>query len=67
MLSVNKCHRQFAQIAVDAVLQVADLEKNDVNFELIKMDGKVGGPRAVFARGVGRTAMLTGGCTPVED
>lgn len=40
---VNKCHRQFAQIAVDAVLQVADLEKNDVNFELIKMDGKVGG------------------------
>lgn len=40
---VNKCHRQFAQIAVDAVLQVADLEKHDVNFELIKMDGKVGG------------------------
>ena len=40
---MNKCHRQFAQIAVDAVLQVADLEKNDVNFELIKMDGKVGG------------------------
>jgi chaperonin GroEL (HSP60 family) len=40
---VNRCHRQFAQIAVDAVLQVADMEKKDVNFELIKMDGKVGG------------------------
>jgi T-complex protein 1 subunit epsilon len=40
---VNRCHRQFAKIAVDAVLQVADMEKKDVNFELIKMDGKVGG------------------------
>lgn len=40
---VNRCHRQFAKIAVDAVLQVADMEKRDVNFELIKMDGKVGG------------------------
>jgi T-complex protein 1 subunit epsilon len=39
---VNRCHRQFAQIAVDAVLAVADLETRDVNFELIKMDGKVG-------------------------
>ncbi|EDQ84548.1 uncharacterized protein MONBRDRAFT_39210 [Monosiga brevicollis MX1] len=39
---VNRCHRQFAQIAVDAVLAVADLEKRDVNFELIKMDGKEG-------------------------
>jgi len=65
MLSVNKCHRQFAQIAVDAVLQVADLEKNDVNFELIKMDGKVGGPRAVFCWP--RSHMLTGGCTPAGD
>lgn len=33
----------MAQIAVDAVLAVADLEKKDVNFELIKMEGKVGG------------------------
>mmetsp|Transcript_19763 Transcript_19763/g.51460 ORF Transcript_19763/g.51460 Transcript_19763/m.51460 type:complete len:540 (-) Transcript_19763:62-1681(-) len=40
---VNRCHRQFAKIAVDAVLQVADFDKKDVNFELIKMDGKVGG------------------------
>merc|ERR1740137_188853 len=40
---VNKCHRKMAEIAVDAVLAVADLETNDVNFELIKIEGKVGG------------------------
>lgn len=43
MLSVSKAHDQFAQIAVDAVLSVADLERKDVDFELIKVDGKVGG------------------------
>lgn len=41
--SINKCHRQMAEIAVDAVMAVADLEKRDVNFELIKLEGKVGG------------------------
>jgi T-complex protein 1 subunit epsilon len=40
---VSKYHSKFAQIAVDAVLAVADLERKDVDFELIKMDGKVGG------------------------
>ncbi|KAF9804026.1 hypothetical protein SFRURICE_019222 [Spodoptera frugiperda] len=40
---VVKCHRLMAEIAVDAVLSVADLEKRDVNFELIKVEGKVGG------------------------
>ncbi|CAI4227886.1 unnamed protein product [Auanema sp. JU1783] len=40
---VNRSIRHFAEIAVDAVLSVADLEKRDVNFELIKMQGKVGG------------------------
>ena len=35
--SVNRCHRQFAKIAVDAVLAVADMESKDVNFELIKV------------------------------
>ncbi|XP_055637343.1 T-complex protein 1 subunit epsilon [Toxorhynchites rutilus septentrionalis] len=40
---VNKCHRQMAEIAVDAVMTVADLEKKDVNFELIKLECKVGG------------------------
>ncbi|KAI0058179.1 hypothetical protein BV25DRAFT_1830349 [Artomyces pyxidatus] len=43
---VSKEHRQFAQIAVDAVLQVADLERKDVLFDLIKVDGKVGGSLA---------------------
>lgn len=41
--SVSKAHSQFAQIAVDAVLSVADLERRDVPFDLIKVDGKVGG------------------------
>ena len=42
-LSVSKAHEKFAQIAVDAVLSVADLERKDVDFELIKVDGRVGG------------------------
>lgn len=40
---VSKSHEKFAQIAVDAVLSVADLERKDVDFELIKVDGKMGG------------------------
>jgi len=40
---INRCHRQMAEIAVDAVMAVADLEARDVNFELIKVQGKVGG------------------------
>ncbi|KAK0543760.1 T-complex protein 1 subunit epsilon [Tilletia horrida] len=40
---VSKASDQFARIAVDAVLSVADLSRRDVDFELIKMDGKVGG------------------------
>jgi len=42
---INKCHRQMAEIAVNAVLAVADLdpERKDVNFELIKVEAKVGG------------------------
>jgi T-complex protein 1 subunit epsilon len=40
---VTKAHDQFAQIAVDAVMSVADLERKDVDFELIKVDGKAGG------------------------
>ncbi|KAK0418004.1 hypothetical protein QR680_013320 [Steinernema hermaphroditum] len=40
---VNRNLRHLAEIAVDAVLSVADLEEKDVNFELIKVDGKVGG------------------------
>ncbi|XP_011501921.1 PREDICTED: T-complex protein 1 subunit epsilon [Ceratosolen solmsi marchali] len=40
---VNKCHRQMAEIAVNAVMAVADFKTRDVNFELIKVEGKVGG------------------------
>jgi len=43
VVSVSKAHDQFAKIAVDAVLSVADLQRRDVDFELIKVDGKVGG------------------------
>ncbi|XP_013176882.1 PREDICTED: T-complex protein 1 subunit epsilon [Papilio xuthus] len=51
---VVKCHRLMAEIAVDAVLTVADLEKRDVNFELIKVEGKVGGRMedSMLVRGV---------------
>uniref|UniRef100_A0A6T8ZQU5 T-complex protein 1 subunit epsilon n=1 Tax=Pyrodinium bahamense TaxID=73915 RepID=A0A6T8ZQU5_9DINO len=34
---------QLARISVDAVLSVASLERQDVNFDLIKVEGKVGG------------------------
>lgn len=42
---VNRCLRQFAEIAVKAVLSVADLDldRRDVDFELIKVEGKEGG------------------------
>lgn len=40
---INRCHRQMAEIAVNAVMAVADLKARDVNFELIKVEGKVGG------------------------
>lgn len=44
--SVSKEHRQFGQIAVDAVLSVADLDRRDVPFDMIKVEGKVGGSLA---------------------
>ena len=40
---VSKASDKFARIAVDSVLSVADLKRRDVDFELIKVDGKVGG------------------------
>merc|ERR1711968_115409 len=40
---INVHKRKMAQIAVDAVLSVADLENKDVNFDMIKMEGKAGG------------------------
>lgn len=33
----------MAEIAVEAVMSVADMERKDVDFELIKVTGKVGG------------------------
>ncbi|MBA0656431.1 hypothetical protein Goklo_008789 [Gossypium klotzschianum] len=40
---VNRCKRPLAEISVKAVLSVADLERKDVNLDLIKVEGKVGG------------------------
>lgn len=40
---VSRCHRQLAELAVDAILSVADFERSDVDFELIKMQTKEGG------------------------
>mmetsp|Transcript_1409 Transcript_1409/g.2200 ORF Transcript_1409/g.2200 Transcript_1409/m.2200 type:complete len:554 (-) Transcript_1409:34-1695(-) len=34
---------EMARVAVQAVLDVADLERNDVNFDMIRMEGKTGG------------------------
>jgi len=39
----SRCHRQLAEIAVDAILSVADFDRKDVDFELIKMQTKEGG------------------------
>lgn len=52
--SINKYHRQMAEIAVQAVLAVMDPVERDVNFELIKIEGKVGGrlEDTVLVRGV---------------
>lgn len=33
----------MAKIAVDAIMSVADFARRDVDFELIKVEGKVGG------------------------
>ena len=50
---INKCHDHA--IAVDAVLALADLEKKDVDFELIKVESKVGGAmdESMLVKGVG--------------
>lgn len=40
---VNVHKRKMAEIAVNAVLSVADLERRDVNFDLITVQGKAGG------------------------
>ena len=47
-------HRQMAEIAVNAVLSVADMERKDVDFELIKVEGKAGGKMedSILVKGV---------------
>ena len=40
---VSKCKEKFADLALQAVLHVADLERKDVNFDLIKIVAKPGG------------------------
>lgn len=40
---VQQNKRQMAQIAVQAVLNVADLARKDVNFDRIRVEGKTGG------------------------
>ena len=40
---VSKCQEHYADLAVRSVLHVADLERRDVNFDLIKIVAKAGG------------------------
>jgi len=40
---VNKHKQKMAQVAVDAILAIADIERKDVNLDLIKIVSKVGG------------------------
>lgn len=51
---VSESKDLYAQIAVDAVLGVADRERKDVDFELIKVMGKTGGSLrdSVLVKGV---------------
>ncbi len=39
---VSSCKNKLAEIAVDAILNVADMERKEVNLELIKIVGKTG-------------------------
>lgn len=40
---VGRCKRRLAEMCVDAVLDVADIPRRDVNLDLIKLEGKSGG------------------------
>ena len=40
---VSSKQDQLAKLCVEAVLSVADMDRKDVNFDLIKVEGKVGG------------------------
>jgi len=40
---INRCQKLMADIAVNSVMAVADLARKDVQLDLIKLEGKVGG------------------------
>lgn len=40
---VNRYSKQLAEICVKAIFSVADFERRDINLDLIKVEGKVGG------------------------
>lgn len=40
---INKCHRRMAEMAVDAVLNLADIEKKFDNLERIRIETRFGG------------------------
>jgi T-complex protein 1 subunit epsilon len=40
---VKRCQRKLAEICVRAILSVADLQRKDVNLDLIKVEGRIGG------------------------
>lgn len=40
---VGRCKRMLAEMCVKAVVDVADIERKDVNLDLIKLEGKPGG------------------------
>ena len=41
--AVNRYRDHIADICVEAILAVADLQRKDINLELIKVEGKIGG------------------------
>jgi T-complex protein 1 subunit epsilon len=50
---VGRCQRSLAEVCGWAVLAVADLQRRDINLELIKVEGKLGG-------GLGDTTLVNG-------
>eukprot|EP01087_Luapelamoeba_hula_P019973 TRINITY_DN670_c0_g1_i1.p1 TRINITY_DN670_c0_g1~~TRINITY_DN670_c0_g1_i1.p1 ORF type:complete len:539 (-),score=109.78 TRINITY_DN670_c0_g1_i1:18-1634(-) len=50
---INRNQRQMAEIAVNAILAVADLDRRDVNLDLIKFETKEGGT-------IGDTMLING-------
>jgi chaperonin GroEL (HSP60 family) len=52
----------MAKIAVDAVLSVADIDNHDVNFDMIKVEGKPGG-RLEVCRHMNSTRLIISDAT----